>query len=697
MSDLNAKIIPLHSEVEGRVPTPGQVDVGEIALSLADKKIYSKNTAGEIVVLGDAGGLPGGGFKPNEEVPPNPLIRYIWRGFTSNDPPAGEVDVLAGGWDLTFSITDADGEDRTTDWTEFPPQGPFRFLDAQGTELWNGAILNVANITAARVTVDVAASPDVTFDTLTAGDEVFVDLYQTTLLPTDESAEIPLKDGDALRYDGKSWRPVSYRLEALDDVAGRSVLAAGTYWLLREDNDSSLTDGEATVNTTRVNLHPTDAKGVDRTQDFKDWRDDLLGITGGDGDQSNWSGTLTFIKNAIQYPVTVTILDDDMTSSGANQPAFQIQCDFFSLYPDLVGSGMLELKEFSEFLDLSGSSGLESLADGSVLQYDTASNIWVAQSLVFNLEDAANVALRVDAGSGTEVPKAIGDALLWDGSNWTPASPLSGSGINGLSDVNTVTTSPTNGQALIWDSANGYWKPGTVASDAADVALSDLTDTTLTTPEQNQFLKYVNGVWVNAALVYADVTDAPTVPQNIGDLGDVDLSLAPVTGQALVWDGSAWKPADQTGGGGGGDSVVGALTERADVSVTDTFASNQSKNLEFSGLGEAGKFVQVTVSFPAWVRFYATANDRDADALRAVDEDPIAGSGVLMELRTTTANEVVKITPGAVYYNNDLLPSQVLYARITNETGSTTSITTTVRSYTSTSTDAIDGGIFGSG
>ena len=117
----------------------------------------------------------------------------------------------------------------------------------------------------------------------------------------------------------------------------------------------------------------------------------------------------------------------------------------------------------------------------------------------------------------------------------------------------------------------------------------------------------------------------------------------------------------------------------------------------FTGLGEAGTFVQVTVSRPAWVRFYATAADRTADSGRQFDVDPLPGSGVLLEVKTTQNNQVVKITPAAIYYNNDTLPDQALYARIRNDGDADTTIATTVRAYTQTNTDTIDGGTFGSG
>ena len=43
------------------------------------------------------------------------------------------------------------------------------------------------------------------------------------------------------------------------------------------------------------------------------------------------------------------------------------------------------------------------------------------------------------------------------------ASDLNSISIDALSDVNTTTQAPTDGQVLSWDNGNGYWKPATVA------------------------------------------------------------------------------------------------------------------------------------------------------------------------------------------------------------------------------------------
>jgi len=59
--DLNAKIIPLYTEEPGRVPDDATLvslgnnnimETGEIAVNLADRKIFSKDSNGDIVILG---------------------------------------------------------------------------------------------------------------------------------------------------------------------------------------------------------------------------------------------------------------------------------------------------------------------------------------------------------------------------------------------------------------------------------------------------------------------------------------------------------------------------------------------------------------------------------------------------------------------------------------------------------------------
>ena len=66
-----------------------------------------------------------------------------------------------------------------------------------------------------------------------------------------------------------------------------------------------------------------------------------------------------------------------------------------------------------------------------------------------------------------------------------------------IDDLNDVTiTSPSDGQALVYDSASGDWVNETPAS-----TVDSLTDTTITTPSSGESLVYNGSAWVNEATV----------------------------------------------------------------------------------------------------------------------------------------------------------------------------------------------------
>lgn len=50
---MSVKILPKKSSVAAKVPLAGDLDVGEIAINLADKKLYSKDGGGSVVVIGN--------------------------------------------------------------------------------------------------------------------------------------------------------------------------------------------------------------------------------------------------------------------------------------------------------------------------------------------------------------------------------------------------------------------------------------------------------------------------------------------------------------------------------------------------------------------------------------------------------------------------------------------------------------------
>lgn len=170
-----------------------------------------------------------------------------------------------------------------------------------------------------------------------------------------------------------------------------------------------------------------------------------------------------------------------------------------------------------------------------------------------------------------------------------------------LSDVDTSTAAPTNGQALVWDQGTSKWKPQTIQAGGGGgggaTTFLALTDTPTTfSGYANGFLR-VNGAGDSLVLVNNFSIDA---------LSDVDTTTtAPTSGQVLKWNGSQWAPANDATSGGGGldaDTLDGLdstyflnynnLSNKP--SIPTTFAGLSDTPANFTGA--AGRFVKVNGS-----------------------------------------------------------------------------------------------------
>jgi len=108
------------------------------------------------------------------------------------------------------------------------------------------------------------------------------------------------------------------------------------------------------------------------------------------------------------------------------------------------------------------------------------------------------------------------------------------------------------------------------------------------------------------------------------------------------------------------------------VSVDD----NQTVDLNIVG-HKAYTLFRVHTDNASWVRLYVDNTSRVADSTRSEGEDPAPGSGVIAEVRTT-GDESILVTPGIMGFNNDDPRTDVIYASVTNRSGSTTTITITL-------------------
>ena len=72
-------------------------------------------------------------------------------------------------------------------------------------------------------------------------------------------------------------------------------------------------------------------------------------------------------------------------------------------------------------------------------------------------------------------------------------------------------TSPSNGEALIYNSTSGDWENGTVSASVA--ALNDIGDVSAAAPSNTNVIKYnsTSGDWESGAVAYSEVTGTPTL------------------------------------------------------------------------------------------------------------------------------------------------------------------------------------------
>jgi len=105
--------------------------------------------------------------------------------------------------------------------------------------------------------------------------------------------------------------------------------------------------------------------------------------------------------------------------------------------------------------------------------------------------------------------------------------------------------------------------------------------------------------------------------------------------------------------------------------TTGNFSLNSAvtSNRDITGAYKSYLLFKITTSHAAWVRVYTSTAARTADASRAIETDPLPGSGVVAEIITTGASTQV-LTPAVIGFNDEATPVGTIYLAITNRSGS---------------------------
>ncbi len=119
------------------------------------------------------------------------------------------------------------------------------------------------------------------------------------------------------------------------------------------------------------------------------------------------------------------------------------------------------------------------------------------------------------------------------------------------------------------------------------------------------------------------------------------------------------------------------LFSRASVAGTSaSLADNASGNIDITGF-KGYMLYKIQTSVASWVRLYTDSTSRTADASRLEGVDPAPGAGVIAEVITTGASTIL-ISPGAFGFNNEGTPTTNIPVRVTNKSGSTSTVTVTL-------------------
>lgn len=321
-----------------------------------------------------------------------------------------------------------------------------------------------------------------------------------------------------------------------------------------------------------------------------------------------------------------------------------------------------------------------------------------------------------------------GSSLVYNGGEWVDGAANVVASIDDLSDVDTTTNPPSNGQVLSWDGTN--WVPAVSTGGGGSSITGTIIRKTETETASGGALTF-SGIGSSGLLVslYSDI-DAwivlyPTAASRTADSGRAyGTDPAPGSGvlaeafvaagtTVLVSPGTVYYNNDTTAA----DAIYAAVRDtggaNANAAVTVVAYAHQSfggtgtnrvsdsgtaagGTLDLTGLGQTGQLCTVTSSLNAWIVIYGSAAQRTADSGRSYNTDPVSGSGVMAEFYIT-AGSTVLATPGTTYFNNDIDPTEAIYLAVRDQTGVAVNSEVTITAYAETSYSGISGGTFGSG
>ena len=268
-------------------------------------------------------------------------------------------------------------------------------------------------------------------------------------------------------------------------------------------------------------------------------------------------------------------------------------------------------------------------------------------------------------------------------------SNLGSVSVNALSDVDTSSQVPTNGQILTWYEPVGFigkWIPGAVTSYSLPIATSSALGG----------IKVGTGLSIDSGGILTAIGASYSLPiATSSALGGIKVGtgLSIDSGGILTATGASYSLPIATSSALGGIKVGTGLSIDSGGILTATGARNTkiittasliNNNtaadgaLDITAVAKTYALLKISTSAAAWVTLYTDSASRSSDATRTETTDPLPGSGVIVEVITTSGSLSQIITPGVVGWNNDGTPSSTVYAKVVNKSGSSAAITVTL-------------------
>lgn len=322
--------------------------------------------------------------------------------------------------------------------------------------------------------------------------------------------------------------------------------------------------------------------------------------------------------------LTATVTQVDLVSDLTPQLGGPLDTNSFEIITTSAGNVQIA-PDTTGVLELRGNTG-----NDAAIQLNCEANTHGVKIKSPPHSSAASYTLVLPDDTGT-----TGQALTTDGSgtlSW--ATPSTVGSIGDLSDVDTTTTPPTDGQVLTWVNADSEWQPANSAGG------------------------YTDPLTTNGDVVIR--SGGSTTRLGIG----TESQVLTCSSGLPVW-------ADATGGGGGGGSATTRLSE------TQTASSGEAT---FTGLGHSGVLLKVSSSLDAWIVLYGSSSERTSDSSRSYSTDPSTGSGVLAEFYVTAGSTLIA-TPGTSYFNNDTSVTEAVYAAVRSQAGADVNSQVTITAY----------------